>query len=245
MIQFYAPDIKETLQLPESDSGHCVRVLRMKVGDQISIVDGKGWTYQCAIAVAHPKHTSVEILDACHTNKVWQPRITVAIAPPKNVERMEWFVEKATEIGIDRIVPVRTARSERKELRHDRIEKIMISAMKQSLKTILPRLDEMTPLHQFLDEKHDGISIMGYCDKNFPRLDIVDVYKPGQNVNILIGPEGDFTPQEVAQAVEAGFVPATFGLSRLRTETAALFALNTIHIMNRLDGEHSTSSSES
>lgn len=234
MIQFYSPNIAETLTLPESDSGHATRVLRLKEGDTIYVVDGRGMRYECVITSAHHKHTTVEIVGAEKIPNHWPCRITVAIAPPKSIDRLEWFAEKAVEIGIDRIVLVRCARSERKDVRRDRIEKILVSAMKQSLKGVLPELTEMTPISEFLNEKSDGQLFMGYCDSETERLLFVDACRPQQDVTILIGPEGDFTPDEVETALAKGYRPVTFGQSRLRTETAALFAVDAVHVINQL-----------
>lgn len=233
MIQFYAPDIEKTLQLPESDSGHCVRVLRLTVGDEIYVVDGRGHRYRCIITEAHHKHTMVDIIDREDLFNHWAHHITLAIAPPKNIDRLEWFVEKATEIGIDRIVLLRCQRSERKDVRTDRIEKVLISAMKQSLKGVLPQLTPVLPLKEFLKEEF-AQKFIGYCDEGVPRCAFSSELKPNEDVCILIGPEGDFSPEEVADALKAGYKPITFGNSRLRTETAALFAVNTVHVVNQI-----------
>lgn len=228
MIQFYAPDIKETLTLPESDSGHCTRVLRLKEGDEIFVVDGAGKRYRCVITCAHNKRTTVEIVAEEEIPNHWPGKITVAIAPPKNIDRLEWFAEKATELGIDRIVPIRCARSERKEVKSERIRKIVVSAMKQSLKCIMPEVAEMTPLSEFV-KTAGGQKFMGYCDAETPRVNFMKSLDPASDITILIGPEGDFSPEEVALAQNSGFVATTFGRSRLRTETAALFSVAMIH----------------
>lgn len=233
MIQFYAPDIEQTLTLPESDSGHCARVLRLREGDEIFVVDGRGTRFRCAITCAHHKHTTVEILDRESLPSHWSGKITVAVSPPKSIDRLEWFAEKATEMGIDRIVLLRCARSERKDVRVDRIEKILVSAMKQSLKGVLPELVGMTPISEFLRQS-SGARFMGYCDKDTPRRLFVDELRPADDVTVMIGPEGDFTPDEVSEAVNSGFLPVTFGASRLRTETAALFAVAAFHVVNQI-----------
>ena len=234
MIQFYSPDIAETLTLPESDSGHAVRVLRLREGDTIYVIDGSGTRYRCVITSAHHRHTTVEIVGSEPVPNHWGCRITVAIAPPKNIDRLEWFAEKAVEIGVDRIVMLRCARSERKDVRTDRIEKIVVSAMNHSLKGVMPEIVPMTPIADFLREKTVAQCFMGYCDKSMERSLFVEQYHAGSDVNILIGPEGDFTPEEVALAIDAGYRPVTFGNSRLRTETAALFAVDAVHVINQL-----------
>ena len=234
MHRFYCPDIADTLTLGEEDSKHCVKVLRMAEGDTIEVVDGNGTLYTCRIAMAHPKRCAVEVVDSAKQLPHWGCRITLAIAPTKNLDRIEWLVEKCVEMGIDRIIPLRCHNSERTVLKTERLKKIMVSAMKQSLKATLPQLDEMTPIEQVIDQAGSGIRCIAYCDALLPReerFSLVTAYKPGQDVTVLIGPEGDFSPEEVAMAREAGFVPVTLGESRLRTETAGLMAVAWIHAL--------------
>ena len=237
MIRFYAPDIETTLQLPESDSGHCIRVLRMGAGDTIEAVDGRGHLFRCRITDPHPKHTSVEIIEETLLPKVWSGSITIAVAPTKNMDRMEWLVEKLVETGIDRIVPLRCRHSERKEINTERLAKIAVSAMKQSLKAILPAIDSMMPLGRFLDERAavpDARNYIAYCDPSLPRRLFAKEYVPGADTAVLIGPEGDFSPEEITGALGRGWIPVTLGDNRLRTETAALVACDTCHIINQL-----------
>ena len=234
MYRFYCPDIADTLTLGEEDSKHCVKVLRMAEGDTIEVVDGNGTLYTCRIAMAHPKRCAVEVVDSVKQLPHWGCRITLAIAPTKNLDRIEWLVEKCVEMGIDRIIPLRCHNSERTVLKTERLKKIMVSAMKQSLKATLPQLDEMTPIEQVIGQAGSGICCIAYCDALLPReerLSLATAYKPGQDVTVLIGPEGDFSPEEVAMAREAGFVPVTLGESRLRTETAGLMAVAWIHAL--------------
>ena len=234
MHRFYCPDIADTLTLGEEDSKHCVKVLRMAEGDTIEVVDGNGTLYTCRIAMAHPKRCAVEVVDSAKQLPHWGCRITLAIAPTKNLDRIEWLVEKCVEMGIDRIIPLRCHNSERTVLKTERLKKIMVSAMKQSLKATLPQLDEMTPIEQVIGQAGSGIRCIAYCDALLPReerLSLATAYKPGQDVTVLIGPEGDFSPEEVAMAREAGFVPVTLGESRLRTETAGLMAVAWIHAL--------------
>ena len=234
MYRFYCPDIADTLTLGEEDSKHCVKVLRMAEGDTIEVVDGNGTLYTCRIAMAHPKRCAVEVVDSVKQLPHWGCRITLAIAPTKNLDRIEWLVEKCVEMGIDRIIPLRCHNSERTVLKTERLKKIMVSAMKQSLKATLPQLDEMTPIEQVIGQAGSGICCIAYCDALLPReerLSLATAYKPGQDVTVLIGPEGDFSPDEVAMAREAGFVPVTLGESRLRTETAGLMAVAWIHAL--------------
>lgn len=236
MIQFYAPDIVDNPVLPENDSGHCVRVLRMKNGDMIDVVDGRGTRYKCRITDAHLRHTMIEIVEQIDQPPVWSFNITVAVAPTKNMDRMEWLVEKLTEIGINRFIPVRCQRSERKEIKRDRLEKIAVSAMKQSLKSELPEIMPMTPLRDILnDSRYDGYQrYIAYCDPTIPRKLLSREFNPGQDTIVLIGPEGDFAPEEITASLDAGFIPITLGDNRLRTETAALVAVDTCHIVTQM-----------
>lgn len=235
MIRFYAPDIALDGTLPESESGHCVRVLRRRPGDEIEVVDGKGHLYICTLLDAHHKHAAVAVKETVELPKVWQPHITVAVAPTKHADRMEWLVEKLVEIGIDRFVPLRCEHSERKEIKAERLEKIAVSAMKQSLKAILPQIDGTTPLRDFLAEDADAcLKFVGYCDADTPRTLLAKAYRPAADVRILIGPEGDFSPAEIEACRKAGYQPVTMGDNRLRTETAALVGVDTIHIVNQI-----------
>lgn len=238
MIIFYSPDIEKDQTLPEVESSHCCRVLRMKTGDMIHVTDGKGNAFECEITNDNPRKTQIRIISKKEEPRHWKPKIRLAVAPTKNIDRMEWLLEKATEIGVDSIVFLKCARSERKEIKAERLEKILVSAMKQSMKSTLPCFVGMIDYNQFINSfMNNGVPgqrIMGYCSPEFPKKRLVDIYVPGGDITLMIGPEGDFSPQEVALAVNAGFIPSTFGNTRLRTETAALYALTTIHIMNNL-----------
>jgi 16S rRNA (uracil1498-N3)-methyltransferase len=235
MIQFFAPDIESTLCLPEADSGHAVRVLRMQPGDELQVVDGRGHRFLCRLLDNHSKHAAIEIVEREDIAPVWQNNITVMVAPTKNNDRMEWLVEKLVETGINRIVPVRCARSERKEIKRERLEKIAVSAMKQSLKATLPEITEMMPIAEALRSFDAPQKYMGYCDDNVERKLFAKQYQPNVDVIILIGPEGDFSPAEVQAAISAKYVPVTMGDNRLRTETAALVACDTCHIINQIN----------
>ncbi|MCM1370119.1 MAG: 16S rRNA (uracil(1498)-N(3))-methyltransferase [Candidatus Amulumruptor caecigallinarius] len=229
MIRFYAPDIEVTGVLPEQESAHCCKVLRMKAGDRISVVDGKGGVYECEICNPHRNRTSVEILSKSIEELHWQPNITLAVAPTKNMERMEWLVEKCVEIGVNRLVFVDCHNSVRKSVKRERLEKILISAMKQSLKATLPEFVEIMPVKELILNGNSTARYVGYCDSNYPRIKFATDYNGRDDITILIGPEGDFTPEEIKMAVDAGFKPVTFGATRLRTETAALYALCATH----------------
>lgn len=235
MIRFHAPDIESTHTLPESDSGHCIRVLRMSAGEQVEVVDGCGNLYRCILAEAHPKHARLEIVEKVCLPKTWPGTITIAVAPTKNNDRMEWLVEKLVEIGVDRIVPLRCRHSERKDINTERLRKIAISAMKQSLKALLPDITPTTPLTSFFESRGAGAdNFIAYCDTSIPRVPFARQYRPGTDTCILIGPEGDFAPEEIRDALGRGWKPATFGPERLRTETAALVACDTCHIIDQI-----------
>lgn len=229
MIQFYAPDIETSGTLPEIESGHCCRVLRMKAGDRINVTDGKGHRFECTILEAHPKHTAVEILTMTEVRPWWGFRLEICVAPSKNTDRIEWFVEKAVEIGVDRITLLKCARSERKNIRIDRLEKIAVSAMNQSLKGNLTEISGPVAFKEVVTDSFSGQKYIGYCDDKIPLVNFSNEYQGG-DVRILIGPEGDFTPEEVELAMCNGYHPVTFGNSRLRLETAALYAAVAAHV---------------
>lgn len=239
MIQFYAPDIEVNPFLPEGESAHCSRVLRMKPGDDIYVTDGKGHRFLCRIVKSHPSKTEVEILEKEEIPTGRDFRLTLAVAPTKNSDRTEWMVEKAVEIGVDRIVLLNCTRSERKWQKSERLHKVIVAAMKQSLDTRLPELTEMTPLKEFLKEKglETSQKFFGYCSENYPKKEMARECEAGKDTVVMIGPEGDFTPEEVEMAVEAGFMPVTFGEKRLRTETAGVFAVSAVNIINRQKGD--------
>lgn len=231
MNLFYAPDIETTLTLPEGESQHCARVLRMQPGDEIEIIDGHGTFYSCRVVAPHARHTVVEIISSRHAEATWPQNITVAVAPTKHMDRMEWLVEKLTEIGVSRIVPLLCRHSERREIKTERLEKIAISAMKQSLKAHLPEILPLTSATEFI-ASCGGNRYMAYCDRSIPRRELVEVYAPLADSTIMIGPEGDFSPEEIRLALSSGWHPVSLGPHRLRTETAALTACETFHILD-------------
>ncbi|WP_297073389.1 16S rRNA (uracil(1498)-N(3))-methyltransferase [uncultured Duncaniella sp.] len=232
MIQFFAPDITETLELPESDSHHAVKVLRMREGDELQVIDGRGTAYTCRLADAHRKHAAVEIISSTPMPLPWTQQLAVAVAPTKHLDRMEWLVEKMTEVGVNTIIPLLCERSERREIKTERLEKIAVSAMKQSLKATLPTIMPMTPLRELIKIMPDAQRVVAYCDPSIPRVDFAQTYEAGRDTLILIGPEGDFSPSEIKMTLDAGFRPVTLGSNRLRTETAALYALSACHILD-------------
>ena len=233
MNLFYAPDIKgEFYTLTTDESKHIIRVLRMKVGDPVHFTDGKGSFYDCEISDPNPKACQVKIKSkyAGEDKRNWQ--IQLAVAPTKNINRFEWFLEKATEIGIDSITPIICNHSERKEVKFDRLNRVIVAAMKQSLKSKLPVLTPATSFEAVMNQAFEGEKYIAYIDKENDK-ELSNVYTPGKNAMILIGPEGDFSLEEVEMAKQAGFVPVRLGKSRLRTETAAVVACHTIHLINQ------------
>lgn len=229
---FFTPDIATHCELPEEEAKHALRVLRLSVGDPVLLTDGKGFFYKATIESTNPKHCHVSITETTQQPPLWQTRLHIAVAPTKNMDRMEWFVEKATEIGIDEVSCLQCRYSERKEIKTARLEKIMVSAMKQSQKAYLPCLNEMTPFRSFITRPFDGRKFIAHCEPG-EKLLLKDTYLPGQNALILIGPEGDFSPEEINLALANGFEAISLGESRLRTETAALVACHTIRILNQ------------
>ena len=234
MIIFYCEDIETNPVLSEEDSAHAVRVLRHVEGDEVTVVDGKGRYFGCAITAAHPKHCGLQIL-AADDERHWPYSVQLAVAPTKNLDRMEWWLEKATEMGLDRFTPLKCRFSERKEIKTERMRKIAISAMKQSLKATLPQIDEMTDIKSFVQEPFDGQKFIAHCMKDEPRKLLTHEVRPDADVRVLIGPEGDFSADEVALAIQNGYVPVSLGEQRLRTETAALAAVHTVHVINELN----------
>lgn len=232
MIQFFAPGIATSPVLPPEESAHCCRVLRRREGDTVYATDGRGYRYECRIVKADPRATMLSVESRTEIAKPWPGKIHLAIAPVKNAERNEWLVEKAVEIGVDRIIPLQCEHSERKVVRLDRLQRIAVSAANQSLKTYIPEISGVTPLPQLLAEPFSGQKIAGYCADDVERILLHDALKPHTDTLLLIGPEGDFSPAEARMLLDAGFTPASFGYSRMRAETAALFALSAFHFVN-------------
>ncbi len=229
---FYTPNLSgKSFVLDETESKHCVRVLRLAEGDEIVLVDGRGGWFVARIADANPKRCAVAVVDEKLSYGLRNFSIQVAIAPTKNIDRIEWFLEKATEIGITRVTPLLCHHSERKEIKADRLEKVMVSAMKQSLKAYLPQLDEMTKFATLVKQPFNGQKFIAHCEEQHREL-LKNVVRPGENYLILIGPEGDFSPEEIQLALDNGFLPVSLGKSRLRTETAGLVACHTFNLLN-------------
>lgn len=229
---FYAPDIALTPELPQEEAQHCARVLRLKTGDLITVTDGKGMFYQAILTEAHPKRCRLRIVERREQKPLWRFHVHIAVAPVKNTDRMEWFVEKATEIGINKITCLRCRYSERREINMQRLHKIAVSAMKQSQQAWLPDICTIVDFHALIASVQEDCRMIGHCAGG-ERRRIGEVYRTGESALILIGPEGDFSADEIAAALAAGFHPVSLGENRLRTETAALAACHTIHVLNQ------------
>jgi len=230
---FYQSDLSlQTNSLSEEESRHCTRVLRLKEGDHINLIDGKGTFCEAVIKKADTRNCEYEIVNRISEYGKRNFNLTIAIAPTKNNERFEWFLEKATEIGIDRIIPVICRYSERKELKIDRLEKIIISAVKQSQKAYVPILSPVMKFQEFIKMPFAGDKFIAHCYINEERLLLKNKVKPGTDSLICIGPEGDFSSAEVDAATELGFIPISLGNSRLRTETAGVVACHTVNLLN-------------
>lgn len=235
MQLFYTPDIAPSHPqyfLSEEESKHCIRVLRLEVGSEVQLIDGRGGLYTARIQDAHPKRTILQITNVVQEFNKRDHYLHIAVAPTKNIERLEWFLEKATEIGIDEISLIICQRSERKEAKVERLNKIITAAIKQSLKAYHPVLNEPITYNQLLSKNFSGQKFIAHCDKG-DKLNVKDVLQPRGQYLVLIGPEGDFTPNEIDAALQSGYKAITLGESRLRTETAALEACFEVNFLNR------------
>lgn len=244
---FYTPDIQQCKEMPAEESHHAIKVLRRKEGDEVLLCDGLGNFYRAVIAVASQKKCSVNIIEMLPVPKHWAGQIAIAVAPTKHMDRMEWFAEKATEVGVDTFFFLNCNNSERRVLKEERIEKVVVSAMKQSHKATKPKVVPLLDFRQFIQQPFHGQKFIAHC---YSQADIKGdttatphhiaqelseekpllnkVVSPTTDTLVLIGPEGDFSIEEVRQAIQAGFIPISLGKSRLRTETAALMA---VHMM--------------
>ena len=247
MELFYAYDSDgRTCRLDADESGHCVRVLRHRAGDEIHVIDGIGTMYRCRLTDDSPKGAEAEVLEAFPGWGGHPYRLTVACCPTKNNDRFEWFVEKATEVGVDRIVPVIGERSERKVYKTDRALRIALSAAKQSLKARIPEIAEPVSVRDFIQNSTSchferspeggvgkSLKLIAYCfEGDTRRISIQEALRgfEGTDITVLIGPEGDFSPEEARLAVEQGYIPVHLGSSRLRTETAAVLAATAVYL---------------
>lgn len=234
---FYVPDADLTAELPSEEARHAVSVLRLRAGDEIFLMDGKGAFYQANVTLAAAKHCMYDIVKVMPQQKTWTGHVHLAIAPTKMTDRMEWMVEKMTEVGFDEITFLNCRHSERKQLRIDRLEKIVVAAMKQSRKAWKPAVHPIMPFRDFVNQQREGGLYIAHCYTEIARKDFLnEIQQAGgqQDVTILVGPEGDFSTDEVNQALEKGFSSVSLGQNRLRTETAGLVSVVMSQVVKRI-----------
>ncbi|KIA98570.1 16S rRNA methyltransferase [Flavobacterium sp. KMS] len=235
MQLFYNPNIDETTQefsFDKEESKHIIKVLRKKDSDILHVTNGLGYLFETEITLASDNKCTVKIISV---EKAQDPkyRLHLAVAPTKMNDRYEWFLEKATEIGIHEITPIICDRSERKVINIERFEKIILSAMKQSNELYLPKLNEAISFKEFVKRKNEGLQLIAHCEET-DKKSLKSVLKPNENVTLLIGPEGDFSEKEIALAIENNFQPVSLGNTRLRTETAAMVACHSVAFFNEV-----------
>ncbi|MDR0582634.1 MAG: 16S rRNA (uracil(1498)-N(3))-methyltransferase [Prevotellaceae bacterium] len=226
---FYTPDvIASNYVLNEEESAHCTRVLRLGKGHTVHLADGRGTLYTARIIAAHPKACMVEIISKEEHYKPNPYRLHMAIAPTKSIERFEWLLEKITEIGVGEITPLLCEHSERRVLKQERVEKVLVAAMKQSQKAQLPLLHEMTPALDFVKKEFSGKKLMAHCAPG-EKIALPKALLGCRDALILIGPEGDFSTAEITAAIQHGFEAVNLGDTRLRVETAGIVACCQMH----------------
>jgi 16S rRNA (uracil1498-N3)-methyltransferase len=247
---FYAPEAATSTELPAEEANHALRVLRLGVGDEIFLMDGKGSFYRAFITAATGHRLAYRIEETLPQQPAWKGHLHLAMAPTKLMDRVEWFAEKATEIGFDELTFLDCQFSERRVVKEERIEKILVSAMKQSHKAWLPKLNKMTRFKDFINQEREGDKFICHCQtlsplpregESLPSITggvgggspfLFDILRPGIPTTVLIGPEGDFSIDEVKLALQHGYKSVSLGRSRLRTETAALVAVHMMQLKN-------------
>ena len=233
MQLFYNPDINETSEFfsfDREESKHIIKVLRKKDTDILFVTNGLGFLFKTEITLASDSKCTVKII-SFEKEKPLSYHLHLVVAPTKMNDRFEWFLEKATEIGISEITPIICDHSERKQIKTDRFDKIILSAMKQSNQLYLPKLNEPIAFKDFVKTKNEGLQLIAHCEDQ-DKKSLKDVVTPNQNITILIGPEGDFSPKEIQLALEQNYFPVTLGNTRLRTETAAIVACHSVAFIN-------------
>jgi len=231
---FYAPGIEgSSYKFDSTESKHIVRVLRMRRGDRVRIIDGKGNLYEGLISNPDSEACGIEITFTIKKKKKRPYSLHLAVSPLKNPERFEWMVEKCVEIGVDEITPLICRNSEKKSIKRERLQNIIISAMKQSLKANLTKLNEPRDFMEFISSEESEYKLIAHCNREIGRTGIAGIYKKGGDVTILIGPEGDFTHYEISSAATAGFTSIHLGDSRLRSETAGISACHSVYLLNQ------------
>ena len=235
---FYVPEAATQTELPADEATHALRVLRLREGDEMMLMDGVGNYYRAEVTLAHGHHCQYAIKETLPQERQWQGRVHLAIAPTKMTDRMEWLAEKVTEVGIDELSFLNCQFSERRNLKTERISKIVVSAVKQSHKAWMPIVNELTPLKQFIADHPSGHRYIAHCYQEVERVNLFDELcriPSSADAVVLIGPEGDFSIDEVRAAVAAGFVSVDLGKSRLRTETAGLSAVMMMQLAKQIN----------
>lgn len=225
---FYVPDALNYNELPPDEAMHALRVLRLKIGDEMMLMDGQGNFYKAEVTLAHTKHCMYEIKETMPQERQWQGHVHLAIAPTKLMDRVEWMVEKAVEIGVDEISFLNCQFSERRLVKIPRVEKIAVSAIKQSRKAWKTQLNDVVTFKKFITQPRGGHQFIAHCYDEIPRTYLYDELRnlpDTEDTTVLVGPEGDFSVEEVKEAIDNGFVSVHLGKSRLRTETAGLSAI--------------------
>lgn len=225
---FYVPDALNCNELPPDEAMHALRVLRLKIGDEMMLMDGQGNFYKAEVTLAHTKHCMYEIKETMPQERQWQGHVHLAIAPTKLMDRVEWMVEKAVEIGVDEISFLNCQFSERRLVKIPRVEKIAVSAIKQSRKAWKTQLNDVVTFKKFITQPRGGHQFIAHCYDEIPRTYLYDELRnlpDTEDTTVLVGPEGDFSVEEVKEAIDNGFVSVHLGKSRLRTETAGLSAI--------------------
>lgn len=231
---FYTPDLStDHFTLNEEESRHCSKVLRLGLGDVVHLIDGRGGLYEAEISAISKKNVQLKVIRKQTEFGKRNHHLHIAIAPTKNIDRLEWFLEKATEIGIDEITPLICDRSERKIVKEERLDKVITSAVKQSLTAYHPKLNQATTFSELMNKEFTGERLIAHCMDDSDKKFINEVVSIHQSYLVLIGPEGDFSPVELNTALQSGFKPVTLGTTRLRTETAALAACFEVNYLNR------------
>lgn len=231
---FYAPLINgDTYILDETESRHCVKVLRMSRGDRVSLIDGRGNLYEGKIIKPDSSGCIIEIDQIISNFEKRDYHLHIAISPLKNTDRFELFIEKSVEMGIDEITPLLCARTEKKNIKNERVERVIISAMKQSIKACKTILNEPVYFNEFIKKEFSGKKFIAHCDPGYEKKGIAEVYIKRENALILIGPEGDFSSEEITLSEKHGYEPVHLGNSRLRTETAGIAACHSIYFINQ------------
>lgn len=234
---FYVPNVQDNGELPEEEAMHALRVLRLKSGDEIMLTDGIGNFYKAEITVAATRKCVFKLLETIPQTPIWRGHLHLVVSPTKMMERMEWLIEKATEIGFDRISFINCDNSERRVIKVKRLEKIAVSAMKQSRKAWKPIIDEIVSFDELVAESTEGLRYIAHCYEEIKKVDLfnqLSISDKDEDVTVFIGPEGDFSLSEVKKAIDAGFVSVSLGESRLRTETAALYSVMMANLCKRL-----------